>query len=108
MRELERVILLRVVDGKWMEHLDAMDELREGIGLRATASTIHDEYKREAYEMFQGMVARIQEDTVHYMFKMQLSPKTPKRRSAFRNVTAGGDDEGRGNPIAEREENWTQ
>lgn len=91
MRELERVILLRVVDSKWMEHLDAMDDLREGIGLRAYGQ--HDpliEYKREAYEMFQGMVARIQEDTVHYLFKMQLSPKKPERRSTFSHVTAGG------------------
>ncbi|HHV07764.1 MAG TPA: preprotein translocase subunit SecA [Firmicutes bacterium] len=92
MRELERVVLLRVVDSKWMEHLDAMDELREGIGLRAYGQ--HDpliEYQREAYEMFQGMVARIQEDTVHYLFKIQLSPKKPQRKSAFRNVIAGGD-----------------
>ncbi|MGI6129909.1 MAG: preprotein translocase subunit SecA [bacterium] len=91
MRERERVILLRVVDSKWMEHLDAMDELREGIGLRAYGQ--HDpliEYKREAYEMFQGMVARIQEDTVHYLFKMQLETRKPERRSAFKNVTTGG------------------
>jgi preprotein translocase subunit SecA len=92
MRELERVVLLRVVDSKWMEHLDAMDELREGIGLRAYGQ--RDpliEYKLEAHEMFQGMVARIQEDTVRYLFKIRLTAQAPQRRSAVRNVTAGGD-----------------
>ena len=87
MRELERVVLLRVVDSKWMEHLDAMDELREGIGLRAYGQ--RDpliEYKLEAHEMFQGMVARIQEDTVRYLFKIRLTAQAPQRRSAVRNV----------------------
>ncbi|HHY91705.1 MAG TPA: preprotein translocase subunit SecA, partial [Firmicutes bacterium] len=90
LRELERVVLLRVVDSKWMEHLDNMDDLREGIGLRAYGQ--HDplvEYKREAYEMFQGMVARIQEDAVRYLFKVRVEKEkpAPERRSAFRNVS---------------------
>ncbi|NLY50893.1 MAG: preprotein translocase subunit SecA [Firmicutes bacterium] len=94
LRELERVVLLRVVDTQWMEHLDAMDDLREGIGLRAYGQ--HDplvEYKREAYEMFQGMVARIQEDAVRYLYKVQVQKReqAPERRSAFRNVSTNAD-----------------
>ncbi|MDK2883086.1 MAG: preprotein translocase subunit SecA [Bacillota bacterium] len=92
LRELERVVLLRVVDSKWMEHLDNMDGLREGIGLRAYGQ--HDplvEYKREAYEMFQGMVARIQEDTVRYLFKVRVEKRAPERRSAFRNVSTNAE-----------------
>ena len=80
-RELERMVLLRVVDSKWMEHLDAMDELREGIGLRAYGQ--RDpliEYQLEAHEMFQGLVARIQEDAVRYLFKIQLATKPVQRR----------------------------
>ncbi|HKM39052.1 MAG TPA: preprotein translocase subunit SecA [bacterium] len=91
MRELERVVLLQVVDNKWMEHLDAMDELREGIGLRAYGQ--QDpliEYKMEAHEMFQGMVARIQEDTVRYLYKIQLQAKLPQRRTVVQRPTADG------------------
>jgi preprotein translocase subunit SecA len=96
LRELERVVLLRVVDSKWMEHLDNMDDLREGIGLRAYGQ--HDplvEYKREAYEMFQGMVARIQEDAVRYLYKVRVEKerRAPERRSAFRNVSTNAGDE---------------
>ena len=65
MRQLERVIMLRVVDSKWMEYLDAIDELREGIGLRAYGQRDpFIEYTRESHEMFQSLIARIQEDIV--------------------------------------------
>jgi len=73
LRELERVILLRVVDAKWMDHLDAMDQLRQGIGLRAYGQ--RDplvEYKFEAYQMFQEMVASIQEEVVRYLYHVKL------------------------------------
>lgn len=73
MRELERVILLRVVDSKWMEHLAAIDELREGIGLRAYGQ--RDplvEYKFEAYEMFQDMIRRIQDEVVRLLLRVQI------------------------------------
>jgi len=73
LREMERFIMLRVVDSKWMEHLDAMDDLREGITLRAYGQ--RDpllEYKKEAYDMFQSLVGAIQEDIVRYVSKMTL------------------------------------
>ena len=63
-RELERVILLKVIDRKWMDHIDDMDQLRQGIGLQAYGQ--RDplvEYKMSAYEMFDAMTAAIQEDT---------------------------------------------
>jgi len=73
MRELERVITLRVVDQKWMDHLDAMDQLRQGIGLRAYG---HQDplvqYRLEGYQMFNDMIAAIQEDTVRYVFHVNL------------------------------------
>jgi preprotein translocase subunit SecA len=73
MRELERQVMLRVADTKWIEHLDGMDDLREGIGLRAYGQ--RDpllEYKIEAYETFQGMIEAIQEDIVKYVYKLNV------------------------------------
>lgn len=73
LRELERVILLRVVDTKWVDHLDAVDQLRQGIGLRAYGhSDPLVEYKFEAYTMFQEMVRGIQEDVVQHLFRVQI------------------------------------
>ena len=71
--ELERFLLLRQMDSKWMEHLRAMDDLREGIGLRAYGQ--RDpllEYKFEAYEMFQSMMEKMQEDVVQLLFRVRL------------------------------------
>lgn len=85
MRELERAVMLRVVDQKWMAHLDAMDDLREGVGLRAYGQ--QDpliEYKREAFDMFQEMIRGIQEDTVRYLFRVNVA-----RQPAPRRMTAG-------------------
>jgi len=76
MRELERVMMLRVVDEYWMDHIDAMDELRKGIGLRAYGqSNPVVEYKREGYDMFESMIAAIQEETVRRVFlaRVQVS-----------------------------------
>ena len=73
MRELERFLLLRQMDSKWMENLRAMDDLREGIGLRAYGQ--RDpllEYKFEAYEMFQSMMEKMQEDVVQLLFRVRL------------------------------------
>lgn len=73
MRELEKAVMLKVVDAKWMEHLDSMDMLREGIGLRAYGQKNPVvEYKFEAYEMFQNMIESIQQDTVMYMFRIRI------------------------------------
>jgi preprotein translocase subunit SecA len=73
MRELEKVIMLKVVDTKWMDHLDAMDMLREGIGLRAYGQKNPlIEYKIEAYDMFQQMIEHIQEDIVRYIYRVNI------------------------------------
>ena len=74
MREIERAVVLQVVDSKWKDHLDAMDMLREGIGLRAYGQ--RDpliEYRNEAFDMFQGMIESIQEDVATYI--MRVTPK---------------------------------
>ena len=84
MRELERAVMLRVVDSKWMEYLDAIDELREGIGLRAYGQRDPFlEYTRESHEMFQSLIARIQEDIVRYAFKVRVAGEgaQPRQRA---------------------------
>ncbi|MCQ2559421.1 MAG: preprotein translocase subunit SecA [Clostridia bacterium] len=73
MRELERLLLLKMVDEKWMEHLDIMDQLREGIGLRAYGQ--RDpliEYSFESHDIFQNMIEAIQEDTIKYLFRVRV------------------------------------
>ncbi len=96
MRELERVILLRNVDSKWMEHIDAMTELRNGIGLRAYGQ--HDpviEYKREGFDMFDAMVDSIREDTVRMIFLAQVRrQEEPKREQVAHETSAIGADDG--------------
>ena len=81
MRELERVILLKNVDSKWMDHIDAMTELRNGIGLRAYGQ--HDpvvEYKREGFDMFDAMIDSIREDTVRMIFLAQVRTREEPKR----------------------------
>ena len=81
MRELERVIMLRVVDEYWMDNIDAMDDLKQGIGLRAYGQ--HDPviaYKEEGYEMFQAMITAIREETVRRLFAAQLRPTQEVKR----------------------------
>ena len=73
MREMEKVVMLKVVDSKWMEHLDAMDMLREGISLRSYGQ--RDpliEYKIEAYDMFQQLIEIIQEDIAKYIYRVNI------------------------------------
>ncbi|MCG0275307.1 MAG: preprotein translocase subunit SecA [Thermosediminibacteraceae bacterium] len=99
MRELERVIMLRVVDQKWMDHIDAMDQLREGIGLRAYGQ--RDplvEYKIEGYEMFQEMIRNIQEDTLRYLFRVQLKT-APQRKEVARNLSYSHGDGEKPQPV---------
>ena len=95
MRELERVIMLRVVDEYWMDHIDAMTELRQGIGLRAFGqSDPVVEYKREGYEMFEQMIAAIQEETVRRLYLVRLQPNASVKRERVAKVTgesAGSD-----------------
>lgn len=74
MREIERAVMLQIVDSKWMDHLDAMDMLREGIGLRAYGQKNPlVEYRREGFEMFQAMIDAIQEDIIRFV--MRVSPQ---------------------------------
>jgi preprotein translocase subunit SecA len=83
MRELERVILLRVVDMKWMENIDNMDQLRQGIGLRAYGQEDPVRaYQIEGYEMFQEMINSIKEDTVRYLFQVQIEQMPVRERVA--------------------------
>ena len=95
MRELERVIMLRVVDEYWMDHIDAMTELRQGIGLRAYGQNNPViEYKREGYDMFEEMVAAIQDETVRRIFQARVRPQSEMKRERVAKVTgesAGGD-----------------
>ncbi len=92
MRELERVVMLRVVDEYWMDNIDAMDDLKQGIGLRAYAQ--HDPvvaYKEEGYEMFQAMIAAIREETVRRMFLVQLrTNQEVKRQKVAKETSAVG------------------
>jgi preprotein translocase subunit SecA len=86
MRELERLVTLRVVDEKWMGHLDAMDQLRQGIGLRAYGQ--RDplvEYKYEAYDMFNMMVEEIQEDIVRYVYHVSVVERPKERQNLIEN-----------------------
>ncbi len=92
MRELERVVMLRVVDEYWMDNIDAMDDLKQGIGLRAYGQ--HDPvvaYKEEGYEMFQAMVNAIREETIRRIFLVQLRPaQEVKRVKVAKEVSASG------------------
>jgi len=89
MRYHERMIMLSVLDAQWKDHLRDMDHLREGIGLRGYGQ--HDplvEYKRESFDMFEAMMRRSQEETVRYLYLMQILER-PEAASAARPVIAG-------------------
>ncbi len=92
MRELERVVMLRVVDEYWMDNIDAMDDLKQGISLRAYAQ--HDPviaYKEEGYEMFQAMITAIREETLRRMFLVQIKPtQEVKRQKVAKETSAVG------------------
>ena len=89
MRELERSILLRAVDIRWMDHIDAMDQLRDGIGLRAYAQRDPvNEYRLESYDMFDEMSRLIQEDTVRQLFQLRIQ-RAPERRQVARPMQEG-------------------
>ena len=95
MRELERVIMLRVVDEYWMDQIDAMNELKQGIGLRAYGQNDPVvEYKREGFEMFEQMIAAIQEETLRRLFLVRLRKNEEVKRERVAKITAesaGGD-----------------
>jgi preprotein translocase subunit SecA len=100
MRYHERMIMLSVIDAQWKDHLRDMDHLKEGIGLRGYGQ--HDplvEYKRESFDMFEAMMRRFQEETVRYLYLMQILER-PAESSAFRGPSPGpqGQEPGGGVP----------
>ena len=92
MRELERVVMLRVVDEYWMDNIDAMDDLKQGISLRAYGQ--HDPviaYKEEGYQMFEAMVTAIREETVRRIFAVEIRPaQEVKREKVAKEVSTSG------------------
>ena len=103
MRELERVVMLRVVDEYWMEHLDAMTDLRQGIGLRGYGNTKPiDAYKNEGFEMFEAMIHGIREETVRRLFVVRVKKEEKlERKSVSKNAAAnvGGDSSVKKQPV---------
>jgi len=108
MRSLERMVLLRSVDTHWMDHIDAMDELKRGIGLRAYAQ--QDPvvaYRMESFDMFEQMTTNIREDTVKYMLTLRVRTQAETERKQVAKVTstntpgagAGGDGTEKGRTI---------
>ena len=91
-RELERVVLLKVVDRKWMDHIDDMEQLRQGIGLQAYGQRDPKvEYKMSAFEMFDEMIAGIQQDTVRLLYHVRIEQKVEREQVA--EVTGTNKDE---------------
>ena len=91
-RELERVVLLKVIDARWMDHIDDMDQLRQGIGLQAYGQ--RDplvEYKMAGFDMFDEMIAGIQEDTIRLLYHVQVEQKVEREQVA--KVTGTNKDE---------------
>ena len=103
MRELERVIMLRVVDEYWMDHIDAMDELKRGIGLRGYGSVKPiDAYKQEGFDMFEAMVHGIREETVRRLYTVRIRREAPiERKAVAKNAAAnvGGDEPVKKQPV---------
>ena len=104
LRELERVILLKVIDQKWMDHIDDMDQLRQGIGLQAYGQRDpRVEYKMQAYEMFDNMISNIQETTVRLLYHVRIEQKVEREQVA--QVTGTNKDESGPRKPVQREEN---
>ena len=106
MRELERVVLLRVVDENWMDHIDAMTDLRQGVGLRAYGQyNAVDVYKKEGYEMFESMIAAIGAETVSRLFRVRLKTDEEIKREKVAKITgegAGGDKSVKRQPVRKK------
>ena len=102
-RELERVILLKVIDRKWMDHIDDMDQLRQGISLQAYGQKDPlVEYKMSGYDMFDGMTANIQEDTVKLLLHVKVEQKVEREQVA--KVTGTNKDDSLGKTPVKRAE----
>ena len=97
-RELERVVLLKVIDRKWMDHIDDMEQLRQGIGLQAYGQRDPKvEYKMSAFEMFDEMIAGIQQDTVRLLYHVRIEQKVEREQVA--EVTGTNKDEEAKGPV---------
>ena len=95
LRAFERYVMLRTIDTLWIDHLQNMDDLREGIGLRAYGQ--QDPlvvYKIESYQMFQDLLSAIKEDVVRFVFKMELTEESPKQQRRVRNVVTNRGEDG--------------
>jgi len=102
MRELERVILLRVVDEYWMDHIDAMDELRRGIGLRGYGNTKPiDAYKQEGFDMFEAMINGIKEEVTRRILTVEVRrpEESVQRRRVSKEVANVGGEEQKKQPV---------
>ncbi len=91
MREIERVILLRIIDQKWMDHIDVMDHFKQGINLRAIGQEDPVRaFQKEGFEMFQYMVQTIREDTVKYLYRIEKETVLERKAVADPNSTTRG------------------
>ena len=103
MRELERVVLLRVVDEYWMDHIDAMSDLRQGIGLRGYGNVKPiDAYKQEGFDMFEQMIAGIRSEVVRRMYTVRIRREEPVERKSVAKTNlnnVGGDDSVKKQPV---------
>lgn len=99
MREIERVILLRVVDSKWMDHIDAMEHLKQGIGLRAYKQQDPSQaYQFEGSSMFEEMIYNIKIDTVKYLYHVQVQ-RAPERERVAKETATNYDDSVKQEPV---------
>jgi preprotein translocase subunit SecA len=99
MREFEKAVVLRAVDSKWMDHIDAMDQLRQGIHLRAYGGTDPlREYQFEGYEMFQEMIAKIQEQVATYVMKAHVEANVKREAVAEAKSVTTNEDRGKSKP----------
>ena len=104
LRELERVILLKSIDSKWMDHIDDMEMLRQGIGLAAYGQRDPVvEYKMQAFDMFQGMTNSIQEDTVRMLYHVHVEQKIEREQVAKVTGTNKDDSLGPKKPVVKKE-----
>ncbi|MDR0852027.1 MAG: preprotein translocase subunit SecA [Clostridiales Family XIII bacterium] len=119
LRDLERMVLLRVIDSKWMDHIDAMDQLRHGIGLRAIGQQDPAAaYAQEGFDMFELMTESIQEDTVKFCYNVTVETKTERKQvinvsggkeikeegaGSYANTTGGGGELPQQTKVPERE-----
>ena len=103
-REIERVVLLKVIDNKWMSHIDDMDQLRQGIGLQAYGQRDPVvEYKMSAFDMFNEMITSIQEDTLRMLYHVHVEQKIEREQVAKVTGTNKDDSAGPKKPVQRKE-----